>query len=333
MDCFKTCKILIFAITVTAASVSFADSKSRLGTFRGNLGPGNAQSTNGGNTFRQRVGQNVNNSQLGNVTLHHASGNVTNGGNNGGIRRPKVEHQNGNSNSHNNLSSSLVNIRPGQINKHDRRPDFTALLPPNRQHQSGTLIPDSHRFNNVHQETGTKIRHVPVNLSSILHHNVNQHFGNQHHNQPQIQHVVAHAPRHLTVQPHFNWWINICHHHCRTHYGTWNVTSNYWNTWRPCSWNVVECRELSYYVGLSCIHIPDMQAYGVQSVTEGSPAQQGGLQNGDLIVSVNGLPVSESTLVNSEVARGRLDLVVIREGSAEPLRLTVIPRLVHTVSY
>ena len=76
-----------------------------------------------------------------------------------------------------------------------------------------------------------------------------------------------------------------------------------------------------------------MQAYGVQSVIAGSPAHQGGLQSGDLIVSVNGQTVLDSNLVNLEVPRGRLDLVVIREGSPEPLSLVVIPRLVQVVSY
>jgi S1-C subfamily serine protease len=96
---------------------------------------------------------------------------------------------------------------------------------------------------------------------------------------------------------------------------------------------VVQCQQLSYYVGLTCIHIPDMQAYGVQSVIEGSPAHQGGLQKGDLIVSVNGQTVLDPNLVNTEVPRGRLDLVIIREGSPEPVSLIVIPRLVQVVSY
>ena len=50
-------------------------------------------------------------------------------------------------------------------------------------------------------------------------------------------------------------------------------------------------------------------------------------------MSVNGQTVLDPNLVNTEVSRGRLDLVVIREGSPEPVALIVIPRLVQVVSY
>jgi S1-C subfamily serine protease len=76
-----------------------------------------------------------------------------------------------------------------------------------------------------------------------------------------------------------------------------------------------------------------MQAYGVQSVNPGSPAQLAGLQPGDLILTVNGQPVFDPNLVNTELVRGRLDLQVIREGLPAPIQLTVFPRLVQTVSF
>ena len=75
-----------------------------------------------------------------------------------------------------------------------------------------------------------------------------------------------------------------------------------------------------------------MQAYGVQSLVPGSPAQLSGLLPGDLILSVNGQTVFDSNLINTELVRGRLDLQVIREGFATPNQLTVFPRLVQTVS-
>lgn len=336
MKRFKLCQVLVFALAVTAVSVSLGDSKNRSGSFSGNHGSGNNQSSNNGNSFRSRIGQNNNNNSHSNKVTHHESssgGNLTNNSLSGGFRRPRVEHHEGNNISNNNFHNSVIGNHFGNREHHEKKPNVTVTLPPNLQHQIGNAIQNPHRFPNTHQGNGTKIKHVPVDLSNILHHNVNQHPGNQHHNQPQIQHVVAHAPKHLMTQPHFNWWVTICHHHCNTHYGNWNVTQDYWNTWTPCNWHVVQCQQLSYYVGLTCIHIPDMQAYGVQSVIEGSPAHQGGLQKGDLIVSVNGQTVLDPNLVNTEVPRGRLELVVIREGSPEPVSLIVIPRLVQVVSY
>lgn len=328
MKRFRLCHFLVFALTVAVASVSSADSKNRLGSFTGNHGSGSNQSTNNGNSFRSRLSQNGNNSNSHKVTHHQGNGNVTNNVINGGFRRPSVNRHDGNNNVNNNLHNSVIGNHFGNRGHRDEKPDFKVTLPPNLQHQIGNAVQNSQ----LHQGNGTKIKHVPIDLSKILHHNASQHPGNQHHHQTQIQHVVTHAPKHLTVQPHFNWWVNVCHHHCHTHYGNWNVTADYWNTWTPCNWHVVQCQRLSYYVGLTCIHIPDMQAYGVQSVIEGSPAHQGGLQSGDLIVSVNGQTVFDPNLVNLEVSRGRLDLVVIREGSPEPVSLVVIPRLVQTVT-
>ena len=76
-----------------------------------------------------------------------------------------------------------------------------------------------------------------------------------------------------------------------------------------------------------------MQAYGVQSLVPGSPAQLSGLLPGDLILSVNGQTVFDPNLINTELVRGRLDLQVIREGFSTPIQLTVFPRLVQTVSF
>ena len=76
-----------------------------------------------------------------------------------------------------------------------------------------------------------------------------------------------------------------------------------------------------------------MQAYGVQSVVNGSPAQLSGLQPGDLILTVNGQPVFDPNLINSELVQGRLDLQVIREGAPAALLITVFPRLVQSVSF
>ena len=84
---------------------------------------------------------------------------------------------------------------------------------------------------------------------------------------------------------------------------------------------------------MNAIYIPDMQAYGVQNLIDGSPAQLSGLLAGDLILSVNGQTVFDQNLINVELTKGRLDLQVVREGFATPIQLTVFPRLMQTMSF
>lgn len=328
----KLCNILVFALTVSVTAVSLADSKNRLGSFSGTRSSGNNQSSNNGNVFRSRVGQSSSSSSSskvfnnGGVRIgHHSTTPI-----NGGFSKPKFDVRPGNTSSGNVLHKGGAGNILGNPEHEERKPDFKVTLPPKLQSQVGNGKNRPIKLPTVNLANGTKIKPAPINLGEILKHKVPQGQVNA---QPQIQNILAKAPKHLCVHPHFNWWITICHHHCHTHYGCWNVDNSYWDTWTPCNWHVVQCQQLSYYVGLNCIHIPDMQAYGVQSVIEGSPAHQGGLQNGDLIVSVNGQTVLDPNLVNTEVPRGRLDLVVIREGSPEPVLLTVIPRLVQVVSY
>ena len=332
MKRFRFYHILVFALAVATSSVSLADSKNRLGSFTGNRSSGDNQSSNRGNVFRSRVGQNSSESSSetgvtnGGVTL----GNHSNTSINRGFGKPKVDVRPGNAISGNVLhNGGTVNIL-GNREHHDRKPDFKVKHPQNLQNQIGNGDHRPIEFPTVYLANGTKVKPIPVDIGQILKHKAPQGQG---YAQPQIPNILAKAPKHLSVHPHFNWWITICHHHCHTHYGCWNVDSSYWNTWTTCNWHVVQCQQLRYYVGLTCIHMPDMQAYGVQTVIEGSPAHQGGLQKGDLIVSVNGQTVHDPNLVNTEVHRGRIELVIIREGSPEPVSLIVIPRLVQVVSY
>ncbi len=175
---------------------------------------------------------------------------------------------------------------------------------------------------------GKKVPAVGINVSRILTHN-----GIASPGRSQIQSLAATAPKHLCKHPKFAWWVNVCHHHCHTNYGCWNVSPKYWECWTTCNWNVVQCQHLRYFVGLNATHIPDMQAYGVQSLVAGSPAQLSGLLPGDLILSVNGQTVSDPNQINAELVRGRLDMQVIREGFATPIHLTVFPRLLHSIAF
>lgn len=332
MKRFKFCHILVFALAVATAAVSQAESKNRLGSFNGARNLGNSQPSNSGNTFRSRIGQNSSSISSNKVISNGgvAIGNHSSTPINGGFKKPKIELRPGNTIPGNILNHGGAGNNLGNRQPHNTKPDLKATLPHNLQHQIGNAGKHPFKFPTVNLANGTKVKPAPIDIGQILKHKTQLGQGNVH---PQIQNIVAMAPKHLCVHPHFNWWISVCHYHCHTHYGCWNVDHSYWNTWTPCNWHVVQCQQLSYYVGLTCIHIPDMQAYGVQSVIEGSPAHQGGLQKGDLIVSVNGQTVLDPNLVNTEVPRGRLDLVVIREGSPEPVALVVLPRLVQAFSY
>ena len=87
------------------------------------------------------------------------------------------------------------------------------------------------------------------------------------------------------------------------------------------------------YVGISVVDISaETQQYGipagaaVQSVTEGSPAEQAGLQKGDVITAVDGTAMDSNALVDrvgaSEVG-DRLVLSVYRQGTTMEITVTV----------
>jgi len=148
-----------------------------------------------------------------------------------------------------------------------------------------------------------------------------------------MQQVTSLAPKSLSSQSHFPWWVIVLNsHHCN-HNGNWNYQTYCWDNWRPCTYTTVVCRERSYYVGLTCVFIPDMQAYGVQSVAFNSPASIAGVKSGDLILSINRHAVSDENVLQEEMSRGRLDLQLARDGEAEGISATVVPKLLTTLSY
>lgn len=218
------------------------------------------------------------------------------------------------------LQDSATNTRLSvQFNNGQNQRQVTNALTSNPQRRVSHMIQLPH---------GMKVPAVGINVSQTL-----AHKGIANAGRGQIQSLAATAPKHLTKHPKFAWWVNVCHHHCHTNYGCWNVSPQYWEFWTTCHWNIVQCQHLRYFVGLNATHIPDMQAYGVQNVVAASPAQLSGLLPGDLILSVNGRTVSDPNLINAELVRGRLDLQVIREGYATPIDLTVFPRLMQSIGF
>ena len=290
--------LMLATMVIATGSRTFGDSKNRMGSGGSNRGQGNSNSGQHSGSLSSRIG--------------NLSGGNWNGNKHG--------------NSGNGESGSG---QPGGTN-----------VSGNSNHQQHRIKLPLHGSNGIAQSqigqnghsllhsNGTKTKSIAVNVAQILKHN-----GPSVQVQPQIQNIVATAPKHLCGHPHFSWWVNVCHNHCHTNYGCWNVNNQYWDCWTHCNWQVVRCEQFSYYVGLNCTYIPDMQAYGVQSVNDGSPAQLAGLLPGDLILTVNGQPVFDPNLVNTELVRGRLDLQVIRQGLPAPILLTVFPRLVQTVSF
>lgn len=295
---FLYAALVFTTVVIATGSMTFGDSKNRMGSGGFNRGQGD---NNGGQNAGSLSGR------LGNL--------------NGSTWNGKGHGNSGNGGSGNGQPGG-INISGGSHQQQH------GIKLPNHGNNANILSQIGRNGHSVLLPNGTKTKPIALNVAQILKHN-----GPSVQGQPQIHNIVATAPKHLCGQPHFSWWVNVCHNHCHTNYGCWNVHNQYWDCWTPCNWQVVRCEQFTYYIGLNCTYIPDMQAYGVQSVNDSSPAQLAGLQPGDLILTVNGQPVFDPNLVNTELVRGRLDLQVIREGLSAPILLTVFPRLVQTVSF
>ena len=143
------------------------------------------------------------------------------------------------------------------------------------------------------------------------------------------------ALMHLPLGTHCHWWLDFVvgyswHiHHC--HWWDYCVTPGYWDCWTPCHFRVIHCPPspgivaTSWYFGIDCILIPDLSAYGIQKVDAGSPADMAGLMIGDMIVGINGSPItSEFDLSEAiTVSGGHLHLDVIRDGADSSVEIHV----------
>lgn len=223
-----------------------------------------------------------------------------------------------------NLKPGLVDLKPGKLPGGISLPNIPKL--PNGQPGNASPGNQNHGLNDRLADLGnlTNKRPPAVKLENILKHPPTT-------SPMELQKSAACAPKFLTCHPHFNWWLNIliCHHH---HWcGGWYYQNYCWDYWRPCYYTTVCYEQWSYYVGLNCVYIPDMQAYGVQSVVANSPAAAAGLKAGDLILSINGLVISHDSVLNEQVNSGRLEMQVVREGADTAVPTTVVPQLLQTV--
>lgn len=79
------------------------------------------------------------------------------------------------------------------------------------------------------------------------------------------------------------------------------------------------------FLGLSYIDEVQGQSIRVSDVYEGTPAQQGGLKEGDVITGLNGKPIPNTDSFTKSIVRTRpstvVELDVVREG--KPLKLKV----------
>lgn len=147
----------------------------------------------------------------------------------------------------------------------------------------------------------------------------------------QVQQVIACAPHRILHHTHCHWWFNYLCGVYHFHHRPWICHETYWTYWTPCSYRVVRYQSYEYYVGLECITIPDIGALGVQTVQSQSPAARAGIQEGDILLSVNGRQLASGNVLTEEVATGRLVFEILRDGSTEPTVITVVPELVATV--
>ena len=141
-----------------------------------------------------------------------------------------------------------------------------------------------------------------------------------------------------------NWWINFC---C-WQWWDWCCCPWYWDCWIPCYWDYVFCpqrvviisgveqvfEEVSYYLGISGSQIPNF-GFGIQQVKLDSPAQLAGLEVGDVIISVNGAPMSTQNVLATvtQQSNGILDLEVVTQGSNEIWPVRVIAERIRMSSF
>jgi S1-C subfamily serine protease len=92
--------------------------------------------------------------------------------------------------------------------------------------------------------------------------------------------------------------------------------------------------EVSYYLGISGSQIPSF-GFGIQKVKSGSPAEMAGLVPGDVIVTINGKPMTDEEIlaIALQQSGGVLDLEIVAQGSEEVRAVRVVAERILISSF
>ena len=156
--------------------------------------------------------------------------------------------------------------------------------------------------------------------------------------------VKSFANKCLALPGPCGWWIDFC---C-WQWWDWCCHPWYWDCWTPCYWDYVFCprqvviidgawhvyEEVTYYLGVRGSQIPNF-GFGIQQVKAGSPAEQVGLAVGDVIVTVNGQPMTGQEVLVAAMhhSGGVLDLEVVVQGSEEVWPVRVVAQRMRMASF
>ena len=154
----------------------------------------------------------------------------------------------------------------------------------------------------------------------------------------ELAEVKSFANKCLALPEPCGWWLDfVC-----WQWWDWCSYPWYWDCWTPCYWDYVFCprqvviidgvqqlcEEVSYYLGVSGSQIPNF-GFGIEQVKAGSPAEQVGLVAGDVIITVNGEPMTGQEVLVAALHQsgGVLDLEVVVQGAEEvwPVRVIAEP--------
>ena len=150
---------------------------------------------------------------------------------------------------------------------------------------------------------------------------------------PELKKAQQYATKSLLLGPKCAWWLHW-YYHCYWHHShSWH-----WHHWHPYHFHVIHYHAgYSYSFGAELFAVPGI-GWGVASVHPGSPAEEAGLEVGDMIISANGQPLqmlaSNSVMKRAiQTSGGVLNMEVLKEAGDQPIAMTAFLRRVYRYSY
>ena len=209
--------------------------------------------------------------------------------------------------------------------------------PPNRVVKNNVKqAVNRHGAKNVVKKIATKHPAAAKKVAKEVHRRA--HPNGQQHGRRYAKHFAAHSfhnaarhafrycpTRHVLRHGFANWWLRYA---CGVHHFHGRrlvVNSAFWSGWRPCSYRYVRCGGRRCFVGLRCVAIPGVAGVGVASIEPGSPAELAGLQQGDLVMSINGQTPATDDVLSSSFDTSTLSMEILRDGASEPTLVSVTP--------